>query len=214
MTGAIYWPVATPFRRGWSSVVPPSALNDALTEADEVYINTEEKGHRHSDPTDPLRPWANKRCGHGTWDTDRVPVGGVVGRTNGQVRLRVLHHSNGVELRALGESASTIGRVFNTDEWRGYNWVAGSGRGHKTVCHAPGVREWARDDDGDGVREVHVNTIEGLWTGVRNFVRPFRGINKKYLSQYMAVFEWAHNLKAVIPELIHMMLMPFTLKPT
>ena len=64
-----------------------------------------------------------------------------------------------------------------------------------TVCHTPGKRVWARDDDGDGIREVHVNTIEGLWTGLRNFLRPFRGVSKIYLQQYLAVHEWAHNLK-------------------
>ncbi|MBX6316079.1 MAG: hypothetical protein IRY99_24675 [Isosphaeraceae bacterium] len=45
-----------------------------------------------------------------------------------------------------------------------------------------------RDDDSDGVREVHVNTLEGLWTGLRNFLRPFRGVNKGYLYQYVAMF--------------------------
>lgn len=112
------------------------------------------------------------------------PVAGGVGRARGQVRLHVLEHSSGAELRSLGEAARAPGRVFNTDEWQGYNWVAASGREHKTVCHAPGGREWARDDDSDGLREVHVNTIEGLWTGGRNFVRPFRGISKWYLRQY------------------------------
>ena len=52
-----------------------------------------------------------------------------------------------------------------------------------TVCHAAG--EWARDDDGDGIREVHNNTQEGIWTGLRNFLRPFRGVNKVYLHQYV-----------------------------
>ena len=47
------------------------------------------------------------------------------------------------------------------------------------ACHAAG--EWARDDDGDGVREVRCNTLEGLWTGLRNFLRPFRGVHKSYL---------------------------------
>jgi transposase len=203
-----------PFKRCWSSAFPPSALDDEVTEADEVYINAGEKGRRHADPTDPPRRRANKQRGHGTWENDRLPVAGVVGRTSGQVRLQVLEHSTNAELRSLGEAASTPGSVFNTDEWRGYNWVEASGRAHKTVCHAPGVREWARDDDDDGVREVHVNTIEGLWTGLRNFVRPFRGISKQYLSQYLAVFEWAHNLKKAIPDLLRMMIWSFTSKPT
>jgi transposase len=34
------------------------------------------------------------------------------------------------------------------------------------VCHKR--KEWARDDDGDGIREVHDNTLEGMRTGLRN----------------------------------------------
>jgi transposase-like protein len=70
-------------------------------------------------------------------------------------------------------------------------------RKHVAVCHTPGKREWSRDDDGDGIPEVHNNTIEGLWTGLRNFLRLFRGVNKIYFQQYFPVHEWAHNLKEV-----------------
>ena len=63
------------------------------------------------------------------------------------------------------------------------------------------IGEWARDDDGDGVREVHDNTLEGLWTGLRNFLRPFRGVNKVYLHQYVAMFEWGYNVKRATPGL-------------
>ncbi len=52
------------------------------------------------------------------------------------------------------------------------------------------------------VREVHVNTIEGLWTGVRNFLRPFRGVHKRNLSQYVAVCEFSINIKKVTPKFI------------
>jgi len=38
--------------------------------------------------------------------------------------------------------------------------------------------EWPRDVDDDGLYENHPNTIEGIWTTVRNFLRPFRGVNK------------------------------------
>jgi transposase len=74
-----------------------------------------------------------------------------------------------------------------------------------TVCHAPGKRVWARDEDGDGIREVHNNTIEGLCAGLRNFLRPFRGVNKIYLHQYFAVPEWAHNLKEVTLDLLRIL---------
>ena len=45
----------------------------------------------------------------------------------------------------------------------------------KSVC--PGLGEYARDDDGDGVYEVHVNTMEGFWSLLRSWVRPQRGIS-------------------------------------
>lgn len=95
---------------------------------------------------------------------------------------------------------------MNTDEWWAYHSLPEHDRTHKTVCHKPGKREWARDDDGDGVREVHNNTSEGLWTGLRNFLRLFRGVHKKYLGQYVAVFEWAHNLKTVSAPFLSLLL--------
>ncbi len=96
--------------------------------------------------------------------------------------------------------------TLNTDEWRGYGRVARLGRGHATVNHGAG--EWARDDDGDGVREVHCNTMEGTWTGLRNFLRPFRGVSKWHLSGYVAMFEWSNNLKRVTDEFLRVLLSP------
>ncbi len=91
--------------------------------------------------------------------------------------------------------------------------VNGQSRVHGTVCHSKG--EYARDDDGDGIREVHCNTLEGLWTGLRNFLRPFRGVHKKKLKYYVAMFEWAHNLKRVSSDFLRTLMIPdFTYLPT
>jgi transposase-like protein len=43
--------------------------------------------------------------------------------------------------------------------------------------------------------------MEDIWTGLRNFLHPFRGVHKKYLAIYVAMFEWAHNLKRVTADL-------------
>jgi transposase-like protein len=128
----------------------------------------------------------------------------VVGRDSGAVRLSVEEHSDGATLNRVVRAAEEPPAVVNTDDWRGYDRMAETGCSRAVVCHAAG--EWARDDDGDGVREVHNNTQEGIWTGLRNFLRAFRGVNKKYLYQYVAVFEWGYNIKRVTPEFVRAML--------
>lgn len=205
----------TPSKRCLCSAFPPSALDDPVTEADEVYVKAGAKGQPHLDPDDPPRRRGNRRRGHGTWDTDRPPVAGVVGRDSGQVRLRVVRRATTKALRSLVEATTQADSTVNTDQWVSYQWLdKDPGRTHATINHALGLSDWARDDDGDGVREVHVNTLEGLWTTVRTFLRPFRGVSKWYLSQYIAVVEWTHNLKRVTAEFIRMMVMPFTSNPT
>jgi hypothetical protein len=62
-------------------------LTDDVVEADEMYQNAGEKGILHPNPEDPPRRRANKARGHGTWDTDRPPILGIVGRQSGQVHL-------------------------------------------------------------------------------------------------------------------------------
>lgn len=172
---------------------PRDPLRDEVVESDEMYQNSGEKGDLHATPEDPPRRRANKRRGHGTWDNDRPPIVGTVGRESGKARMEVCHHSTSDELIPHVLSNTIVGSVVNTDEWKAYSSLPERDRGHTTVCH--GKREWARDDDGDGVREVHCNTMEGVWTGLRNYLRRFRGVHKKYLGQYVAMFEWAHNEK-------------------
>ena len=180
-------------------------LTDNVVEADEMYQNAGEKGILHPDPNDPPRVRANKARGHGTWEKDRPPVLGIVGRESEQIQLILKKNSARSDLESDVLNATMDGTTINTDEWGAYNHLSEAQRIHDTVCHAPGRREWARDDDGDGVREVHTNTIEGLWTGLRNFLRPFRGVNKCYLQQYLALHEWAHNLKEITLEFLQIL---------
>jgi len=155
------------------------------------------KGEKHRDPLDPPRHRANKQKGHGTYAKDRPPIVGTVGRESGQVRLRVVQRTDGKTLAQHVGQFTQLDAVANTDEWQGYNQMA---RTHVTVNH--GTHEWARDEDGDGIREVHINSTEGLWTGVRNFLRPFRGVHKAHLSGYVAMSEHRTNLKCITPDFI------------
>ena len=73
------------------------------------------------------------------------------------------------------------------------------GYGHEAVCHAKG--EYARDDDGDGFCEVHVNTLEGFWSLLRSWLRPHRGISQERLPLYLGFFEFVHNVR--VPGMVH-----------
>ena len=95
---------------------------------------------------------------------------GVIGRQSGEVRLRVVMDTKASTLEEHVHSFTLPYCHVYTDEYNSYNGIE---RIRSTVAH--GAKEWARDDDGDGIREVHTNTVEGMWTGIRNFLRPFRG---------------------------------------
>jgi len=192
---------------------PTAPLLDEVTEADEMFQNAGEKGEKHDDPADPPRYRANNRRGTGTMATDRPPILGVVGRTTGHIRLTVSNNTQQATIQPQVEKDTHPTTTLNTDESSAYNHIAATGRGHATVCHSH--REYARDDDGDGFCEVHCNTMEGIWTGLRNFLRLFRGVHKKYLAAYTAMFEWAHNIKRVTANFMKTLMLPnFTYLPT
>ncbi len=39
--------------------------------------------------------------------------------------------------------------------------------------------------------------MEGLWAGLRTFLRPFRGVHKRLLNGYVAIHEFRVNLKVM-----------------
>lgn len=41
-----------------------------------------------------------------------------------------------------------------------------------------------------------------MWTDVRNYLRPLKGVHKLYLSGYVAMAEFRRNLKRISPAFI------------
>ena len=72
--------------------------------------------------------------------------------------------------------ASTVSnaRVY-TDDWGAYRKLPSQGRRHVAVSHRGPMTTWAKNLDGDGVREAQSNTMERIWTGIWIFLVPFRG---------------------------------------
>jgi transposase len=185
---------------------PAEPLAERAVETDEMFQNAGEKGTAHSEPSDPPRQRANKREGRGTMHNDRAPVVGLVGRETGQIRLAAVEDTQQTTVQPLVEEATQSDATVYSDEAGSCAPIGRTGRVHLTVNHSS--HEWARDADGDGLREVHDNTQEGIWSGLRNFLRPFRGIHKRYLGQYVAIFEWAYNLKDVTAAFLRRLLLP------
>jgi transposase len=100
----------------------------------------------------------------------------------------------------IAENMPASSTQLYTDEWQSYR---GGHPVHATVRH--GVYEWARDDDGDGHREVHCHTCEGAGAALRTYLCAFRGVHKPYLHLYVATYEAMVHAKRITPELLRRM---------
>jgi transposase len=100
------------------------------------------------------------------------------------------------------------GTLVDTDEYRIDARLKQWGYAHKRVNHGRG--KYARDEDGDGFCEVHINTMEGFGSLLRSWLRPHRGISQEKLPLYLGFFEFVHNVrrrgKALLGSLIEQLL--------
>src|SRR5262245_34495519 len=141
------------------------------------------KSTPHRDPADPPRRRANQRKGHGTYANDRPPIISIIARDTGERRFWGGDHADTRTCRALVTDHIPAGSTrLYTEAWQSYR---GSHPAHATVRH--GVHEWARDDDGDGRREVHGNTCEGAG---RHFV-PTCVLSEVFTSR-ICISRWQH----------------------
>jgi transposase-like protein len=164
---------------------------DDVAECDEVYITAGLKGHAGGFKLERLpRERGLKRRGRGTWDSDRLPVFGLLCR-GGQVRLFVLKNVQTDTIRPIIRQMVAQGAKVYTDSYAIYHFLERDGYRHQSVNHGAG--EYALDLDGDGQCEVHCNTMECTWSWLRPMVRTYRGISKVYLPLYVAHFEFLFN---------------------
>ena len=125
-------------------------------------------------------------------EKDKPPILGLIQR-GGQVVLRMLANVQQRTIEPIIAATVAKGTLIHTDEYGIYARLEGWGYQHKTVCHGRG--EYARDEDGDGFCEVHVNTIEGFWSLLRSWLRPHRGISQDKLPLYLGFFQFVHNAR-------------------
>lgn len=173
------------------SLEPIVLAAENIAEMDEVYITAGLKGHAgglelEREP----RKRGLKRRGRGTWDSDRLPVFGLLCR-GGEARLFVLRNVQTATIRPIVEQMVQRGARVYTDSYSIYHFLSREGYRHQAVNHGAG--EYALDLDGDGRREVHSNTVECTWSWLRQMIRTYRGVSKVYLPLYVAQFEFLFN---------------------
>lgn len=150
-------------------------------ECDEVYIVAGHKGQTSAVQAKGRPPRRNRlkaKRGRGTLAGEKPPVLGMVQR-NGQVVIRMVANVQQKTIQPLIEATIQAGATLYTDEYTIYGRLDEWGYAHKSVNHSQG--EYARDEDGDGFHEVHTNTIEGVWSLLRSWLRPHRGISQEKL---------------------------------
>lgn len=179
-------------------------------ECDELYVIA---GHKGQPLAVQATSWPGRRrrlkgCrGRGTLSQQKPPIFGMIQR-GGQVVIAMLENVQQVTLEPLIKKSISAGTLIYTDEYNIYARLQQWGYDHKTVNHARG--EFARDEDGDGFHEVHVNTMEGFWSLLRSWLRPHRGISQEKLPLYLGFFEFVHNVrkrgKTLLPSLLQLLL--------
>ncbi len=159
------------------------------------------------------RPGRRRRLkgkpGRGTLEGEKPPILGMIQR-NGEVVLHMLTNVQQKTIQPILKQTIQVGSLIFTDEYDIYSRLGEWGYQHKTVNHSAG--EYARDEDGDGFHDVNVNTLEGLWSLLRSWLRPHRGISQEHLPLYLAFFEFVHNIrqrgKALLGSLLASLLAP------
>jgi hypothetical protein len=132
-------------------------------------------------------------------------------KRGGQLVIRILADVKQRTISPLIKSAIAPGAEDKTAGYDIYSRLSAWGYTHRTACHADGA--FARDDDGDGFCEVHVNTLEGFRSLPRSWPRPHRGISPERLPLYLRFFEFVHNVrrrgKALLASLIGRLVAPW-----
>ena len=203
--------MTTQLREGVVVKKKPVQLSGEV-EGDEVYIVAGHKGQpakvEKAGRTPRKRRLKGKR-GRGTLAGDKPPILGLLQR-DGDVFIKMLPNVQQVTIQPVILSVVAPDSLIYTDEYNIYSRLPAWGYQHKTVNHSAG--EYARDEDGDGFHEVHINTLEGFWSLLRSWLRPHRGISQEKLPWYLGFFEFVHNVrrrgKALLRSLLEILLAP------
>jgi transposase-like protein len=176
-------------------VKKPTICLTGEVEFDEAYVIAGHKGQPEvvkKKGRKGRRRRVKTKSGRGTLAKEKPPILGMIQR-QGEVVLKMLPNVKQVTIAPIIKDIVGAGTLIYTDEYSIYASLSEWGYEHKTVCHSAG--KYARDEDGDGFCEVHVNTMEWFWSLLRSWLRPHRGILQEKLPLYLGFFEFVHNTR-------------------
>ena len=93
----------------------------------------------------------------------------------GEVSIQMLENVQQKTIEPIIRATIPAPTRIYTDDYASYHRLAEWGYAHQVVAHGKG--EYARDEDGEGFHEIHVNTMEGFWSLLRSWLRPHRGLS-------------------------------------
>lgn len=149
-----------------------------MIEMDESYFGG--KGRRNNGETAPNLSSVVLKRGRGT---NKVSVAGMVER-KGRVKTKMIEKLTKRNLLHMLKSyAKSDNSILITDGFRSYKELE-TYIDRLEINHS---KEFSR-----GI--VHINTIEGFWSYVKNGIRGnYKAISKKYLPFYLVQYEWVYN---------------------
>jgi len=171
-----------------------------------VYITAGHKGQPDivaSEGREGRRHKLRGKRGRGTLEDEKPPVLGMIQR-QGEVAIFMLPNVQQVTIQPILSKVIKKGSMVYSDEYDIYDRLPEWGYQHKSVNHSAG--EYARDEDGDGFLRSSCQHHGRLWSLLRSWLRPHRGISQEKLPLYLGFFEFVHNVRARGKALLHSLL--------
>lgn len=155
-------------------------------EVDEMYQSAGSKGTRQTERKPRKR--GLKLSGRGTYDKDKPPIVAAVGR-KGKTVIEVFRGLNKKNIDAF--LYFVTGRFVHTDDFKIYKHLDNEpGMVHESVNHSK--KRYAEC-------YKYSNTVEGMFCGLRNWLRKYKGICKENLYRFVSVFQFNYNHREFDP---------------
>jgi len=110
--------------------------------------------------------------------------GGIENTIEKRFFVEVVNDRTAATLHELISRHVAPGSIVHTDLWRGYIGIEELGVVHKTVNHSRYFK--------DPITNVHTNTIEGLWNGIKQQI-PARNRTKNHITNHLFECIWRKN---------------------